>query len=204
VSSDYYRKTFTANELPNLYSFYTFFKKNSLQSINFFKLVKEITFSPDKFSNMFLQQKKPMVVGTDEAFALSAKILDMKDLSTPMEFPKIVHLKPMIQNFPWPCNLVSNHVGLYLDKQGQLKIGNFLQENIVHYVEKDFITEENISMLELAEGLEPQQTRCCYLFSKQAPHPAGSLPVVYISKPFSVGLSSPTTCLMLSFHFTFG
>ena len=148
VSSDYYRKTFTANELPNLYSFYTFFKKNSSQSEDFFRLVKQITEMPNKFTNLFLTNRKPKILGTDEAFALAAKVLNMQDLSTPLEFPKIVHLKPMIQNFPWPCNLVSNHVGLYLDQSGQLKIGNFLQDNIVHYVEKDFMTDEHISILE--------------------------------------------------------
>lgn len=148
VLSDYYRKTFTANQLPNLYSFYTFFKKNSTQAVDFFELVKKITDHPEKFSNIFLKNRKPKVVGTDEAFALSAKILGMDDLLTPIEFLKVVHLKPMIQNFPWPCSLVSNHVGLYFDQQAQLKIGNFLQENIVHYVEKEFVTNEVVSILE--------------------------------------------------------
>lgn len=148
ITSDYYRKTFTANDLPNLYSFYTFFKKNSSQAEEFFEIVKNITRYPDKFANMFLLNHKPKVIGTDEAFAMASKILGMEDLNYPLDFPKVVHLKPMLQKFPWPASLVSNHVGLYLDKQGNLKIGNFLQENIVHYIEKNFITDEIISILE--------------------------------------------------------
>jgi hypothetical protein len=39
-------------------------------------------------------------------------------------------------------------VGFYLKSDGGLKIGNYQQSDIVHYVEKDIITDELISMLE--------------------------------------------------------
>ena len=149
VTDDYYRKTFTANSLPNLYSFYTFFKKESDTASIFFNLAKQITLNPEKFSNLYLSKHKPKIVGTDEAFALSAKILGIdNELMTETLFPRVVHLKPMIQNFPWPANRVSDHVGLYFDHSAQMKIGNFSQTNIVHYVEKDFITDEYIAILE--------------------------------------------------------
>ncbi len=149
VSDNYYRKTFEKNNLPNLYSFYTFFKKDSEISKEFFTLVRHITEYPKEFSNLFLSEHKPRIVGTDEAFALSAKILGIdNEISYDLEFPKVVHLKPMIQNWPWPADVLTHHVGLYLDKHGNLKIGNYQQTNIVHYVEKDFITDENINILE--------------------------------------------------------
>jgi hypothetical protein len=39
-------------------------------------------------------------------------------------------------------------LGFYLNRKGQLKIGNYQQTNIVHYVEKDKINAEVINILE--------------------------------------------------------
>jgi hypothetical protein len=54
----------------------------------------------------------------------------------------------MIQNWPWPADKVSDHVGFYFDLQGKLKIGNYQQQDIVHYNEKNYVTDEIISILE--------------------------------------------------------
>jgi len=149
VVSDDYRRTFTKNQLPNLYSFYTFFKKDSEIAEQFFTLGRYIIKNPTEFANNFLSELKPKVIGTDEAFALSAKILDIADdIAYDLEFPKVVHMKPMIQNWPWPANTWSDHIGFYFNRQGQLKIGNYQQYDIVHYVEKDKVTPEMINILE--------------------------------------------------------
>lgn len=149
VTDNYYRKTFIHNNLPNLYSFYTFFKKDSEMADEFFSLGRYILKNPSEFKNEFLGNYRPKVVGTDEAFSLAAKILDIDtDISYDLEFPKVVHLKPMIQNWPWPADTVSDHVGFYFDLQAKLKIGNYQQQDILHYNEKDFVTDEVISILE--------------------------------------------------------
>ena len=149
VEDEYYRRAFIRNKLPNFYSFYTFFKKDSEKAKEFFELGRYIIKNPAEFSNVFLADYKPKVVGTDEAFALSAKILGIEDdIGYELEFPRVVHMKPMIQNWPWPAKAWSDHVGFYLNKQGQLKIGNYQQHDIVHYVEKDKITTEAINILE--------------------------------------------------------
>ena len=149
VKDSYYRKTFEFNDLPNLYSFYTFFKKDSEIAEEFFSLGRYILKNPNEFKNLFLEKYIPKVVGTDEAFSLAAKILDIQDdISYDLDFPKVVHLKPMIQNWPWPADKVSDHVGFYFDLQGKLKIGNYQQQDIVHYNEKNYVTDEIISILE--------------------------------------------------------
>jgi len=149
VEDEYYRRAFIRNKLPNFYSFYTFFKKDSETAKEFFELGRYIIKNPAEFSNVFLADYKPKVIGTDEAFALSAKILGIEDdISYELEFPRVVHMKPMIQNWPWPAKAWSDHVGFYLNKQGRLKIGNYQQYDIVHYVEKDKITTEVINILE--------------------------------------------------------
>jgi hypothetical protein len=144
-----YRKTFLPNDLPNVYSMYTFFKTKSAVVSEFFELNRCILKNPISFSNLFLKNKPPRDIGTDEAFALSASILGISDIITSdMAFPNIVHLKPLIQEWPWPADSISNHVGLYFDSAAQLKIGSFQQHNIVHYNEKTFVTNEILSILE--------------------------------------------------------
>ena len=149
VTGDDYRKAFTKNKLPDLYSFYTFFKKGSELADQFFTLGRYILKNPVEFSNLYLSEHKPKVLGTDEAFALSSKILDITDqIAYPLEFPRVVHMKPMVQNWPWPADCWSDHVGFYFDKTGKLKIGNYQQHDIVHYVEKDKMTDEMVNILE--------------------------------------------------------
>lgn len=149
ITGDYYRRAFVRNSLPNLYSMWTYFKKDSELVQEFFELGREIIKNPTEFSNVFLSEYKPKVLGTDEAFALSAKILDIADeIAYPLEFPRVVHMKPMVQNWPWPADSWSDHVGFYLNRKGHLKIGNYHQSDIVHYVEKDKINNEMINILE--------------------------------------------------------
>lgn len=149
VTNDYYRKCFTANDLPNLYSFYTFFVKDSALAKDFFNLQRAIIKNPNEYGNLFLTNYKPSVLGTDEAFALAAKILDVtNEIAYPLEFPRVVHCKGMIQDWPWPAESVFDHVGFYFNTQAQLKIGNYQQHDIVHYVEKDRVTLETINILE--------------------------------------------------------
>ena len=123
VTGDFYRKAFTKNDLPNLYSFFTYFKKDSDLAKEFFTLGRYIIENPKEFSNMFLSNAKPKIMGTDEAFALSSKILDITDqIAYPLEFPKVVHMKGMIQDWPWPADTWSDHVGFYFDPANKLKI----------------------------------------------------------------------------------
>ena len=151
VTSDFYRKAFTKNKLPNLYSYFTFFKKNKFVSKEFFSLCKEINEYKEEFKNLFLTEHIPKELGTDEIFALASKILDIdSEISYPLCFPKIVHLKPMIQNWQEPAGPVTNTVGFYLNIDAGLKIGNYQQCDIVHYQEKQLANDETISIMENA------------------------------------------------------
>ena len=88
-------------------------------------------------------------VRRDEAFALSVKILDIQDdISYDLEFPKIVHMKSMVQNWPCVSEDWTDHVGFYFNRNSELKIGNFYQDSIVHYVKKNKIDREVLSILE--------------------------------------------------------
>lgn len=149
VTGDYYRKAFIANDLPNLYSFYTFFKKDSEVAKQFFSLNRYIIKNKTEFSNVYFSKFKPKIVGTDEAFSLAAKILGIDDeISYDLEFPKVVHMKPMIQDWPWPADSWTDHVGFYFNEKNQIKIGNSQQYDILHYTDKTIMTDEIVSLLE--------------------------------------------------------
>ena len=57
-------------------------------------------------------------------------------------------MKPMVQNWPWPANDWTDHIGFYLNVDGHIKLGNYQQTDIVHYVNKNLITDEIVSILE--------------------------------------------------------
>lgn len=149
VTGDYYRKAFVANDLPNLYSFYTFFKKDSELAKQFFILNRYIIKNKTEFSNTYFSKFKPKILGTDESFALAAKILGIDDvISYNLDFPRVVHMKPMVQDWPWPADSWTDHVGFYFNEKNQIKIGNSRQYDILHYVDKTIITDEIVSLLE--------------------------------------------------------
>jgi len=128
------RKTFTDNNLPMLYSGYTFFAKNE-KSKDFFDLGRTIIENPKEFKNFFLYNNIPEVVGTDEAFALAAKILDIdNDISYPLEFPRFTHLKSILQDEV--TGTIKDDLGYYFNEK-IFKIGIFNQIDILHYSDKD-------------------------------------------------------------------
>lgn len=149
VTSDEYRRAFTRNHLPNLYSMWTFFKADCELVNEFFTLGRYILKNPVEFTNEFLTNYKPKVIGTDEAFALSANILGIEQtIAYKLSFPRLVHMKPMIQNWPWPADNWIDHVGFYFNRNAKLKFGTFQQDDIVHYVEKNKVDSEIINILE--------------------------------------------------------
>jgi hypothetical protein len=138
VTSDYYRKTYKSNNLPSLYSAYTFFKKESSLVHEFFNLVQAITHQKEDFKNVFLEKDRPAEMGTDEIFSLAAQILDIGDqISHDLEFPKFVHMKPMVQNLKNSVSKWPRDIGFYKTDINDYKIGSFSQYEILHYVEKD-------------------------------------------------------------------
>ena len=134
TDNSYNRPNYKKNDLPILYSGYTYFDKNSGIAQDFFTLVETITENKDLFSNYFLYKSKPEVLGTDEIFSLAAKILgvEMHDIS----FPSFVHGKSSVQNCQ--INSIENDLGHYIDENGRIKIGVYSQTDIYHYAEKSF------------------------------------------------------------------
>jgi hypothetical protein len=57
-------------------------------------------------------------------------------------------MKPNIQNWKTTRSNWIDNVGYDLDNNGNLYVGNFLQNSVFHYVEDEFLNEEILETLE--------------------------------------------------------
>lgn len=151
IRSDYYRKVFTENSLPNVYSGFFYFKQNERVQ-EFFQMVELLTFNWEMFTYEFLDSNRPKYFSTDVAFALALKILDLDgDFSTHIkECPTFVHMKSHIQG--WAVDVTTEdwtqYIGSYFTPDLKLKIGLQNQYYPFHYHLKNFLTDEMIEFLE--------------------------------------------------------
>lgn len=149
VVSDYYRKTFTSNNLPNVYTGAFYFKKTPL-TFEFFTWLELISKNWQKFYRQFLQVDPQNFYSVDVSAALAVKFMGAEHLmlNTNASIPSFVHMKPAIQGWRNNSATWSTVVSAYLDTQGHLKIGNYLQTKLFHYVEDEFLTDDFLSTLQ--------------------------------------------------------
>lgn len=150
--NDFYRKTFTDNDLPNIYTAFMYFEKTD-KTFEVFKLAELITNNWEKFYETFLDaNSRPNHMSADVVFALAVKILNAEELNYNPHFdtPTFVHMKTRLQGWDeqvvdedWP-----SFVPTYFTPECQLKIGNYLQTLPFHYHQKQFLTDEIIHYLE--------------------------------------------------------
>ena len=156
VVDNYYRKAFNKFDLPNLYSGFHWFKKCD-QAHEFYTWLEMITNNWQQFYKAHAGGKVyQKVCSMDLSAAIAAKIMHIEtSITNPnVMYPSFVHMKPKIQN--WNQNFTDrwqNRVGVYLDKNLQLKIGNYKQNGIFHYTEKDFVNNHIIGIYEENLGL---------------------------------------------------
>lgn len=151
VTSDYYRKTFTSNSLPNIYTAFAYFKKTE-RVAEMFQLVELIFQNWEKFFFEFLDNTKPDWLSGDVAYALAIKLLGLEnEFTQPLKnIPTFVHMKSQLQdhNNSIPSEEWTKHIPTYFKTNGDLKIGNFKQFYPVHYHDKAWLTDVVIQRLE--------------------------------------------------------
>jgi len=149
VESDYYRKAFTANDLPNFYNCLHYFKKSN-KAKQFFEWVELISNNWELFYGHFCSNFYPKEPSMDITTAIAAKITDCDtEISNQTsDIVSVIHMKSQIQNWKMPTSRWQDKVGVYLTEQATLKIGNFHQNGVFHYTENDFVTEDKIRKFE--------------------------------------------------------
>lgn len=151
VTSVYYRKAFRNHNLPNLYSGFNYFEKSE-EAHEFYKWLELVMNNWELFYGQFAGgkhfQKFPSV---DLSAAIVTKILNCENrvTSPTTTYPYFVHMKTHCQDWKYlTTDRWQDKVGVYLDTALNLKIGNFKQNGIFHYTEKDFVNDEIISIYE--------------------------------------------------------
>jgi hypothetical protein len=140
IENDFYRKTFTENYLPNTYVGVHYFKRSDLAK-NFYNLLEIICKNWKDFWKEFLPNQTPGHLSIDVAAAIAIKILNIEEEVTNKKnnILTFTHLKPMIQGWNNLPDRWQDKLGVYLDDNCNLKLGNFIQNGILHYTEKDFV-----------------------------------------------------------------
>lgn len=149
ITSDYYRKAFTHNYLPNLYSGLHYFKKGDFAK-EFYKWVEDITNNWELFYGHFVSEHYPDRASMDITAALAAKVMDVAEQVTNIEHDPVtfVHMKSRIQGWAEPSDSWMQSVAVYFDDECKLKIANYRQQGVFHYTEKEFLTDKMIEKLE--------------------------------------------------------
>ena len=148
VTTRYYRKTWDENNLPNLYSAFYYFKKSD-EAHEFFKLLEIIMINWELFYGRFAGNYYQKWCSMDLSCSIASKILDNTlNITDPTSFITFTHMKPHCQNWHEVPTKWTTVLGGYFTKDKTMMIGNFLQRNILHYVEPEFLTDRLISRLE--------------------------------------------------------
>jgi hypothetical protein len=151
----YYRKAFRNHHLPNLYAGFHWFKKSD-QAHEFFKWVETIMHNWELFYGQYAGgkyfQKWPSV---DVSSAIAAKVLQCEDqITLKTSYPTFTHMKLHNQNWDklW-VDSWQKQLGVYLDNDCKLTIGNYTQSGIFHYTEDNFCNDHVIITYENKLGI---------------------------------------------------
>lgn len=143
VTSDYYRKTFVENQLPNLYTGLHYFEKSELAH-EFYKWMELITQNWELFYGQYVKKHYPQGPSMDLTASIAAKILDCENQITNSvtKFPSFTHMKPRIQNWSKQIDRWQDYVRVYINRDCNIQIGSYKQSGILHYTEKDFADQK--------------------------------------------------------------
>jgi len=154
--NSFYRKHFFKNNLPSLYSGFHWFKKSD-HAHEFNNWLEIITNNWQQFYKQIDNQLKHLPgPSMDLTAAIASVIMDNESLITnsKVKYPSFIHMKPKVQN--WKENFQyrwQDRVGVYIDDNLKMKIGNYQQNGIFHYTEKDFVSLEIMKKYEKVLGL---------------------------------------------------
>ena len=145
VVSRYYRKTFDANNLPNVYAGYYQFSKCD-EALRFFDLLDVIMQNWEIFYKKYAQKNQQKWCSVDVSVAIALKILDMQGYAVENSNLTFTHMKPYVQNLQ---NTQEKWLDmLSVDYGDGIYINGYKQSGILHYVEDEFLTDDMVKWLE--------------------------------------------------------
>ena len=140
LSSNFYRKTFTANFLPDIYVGLHYFKKSPLAK-EFYEWLKVIVTNYKTFYKQHLEHNPPNFCSIDVCSSIAVKIMDCENIviNKSSLYPNFVHMKPRAQNWYKSVSNWQDYVGAYLTDDFKFFVGNYKQNSVFHYTEDSFV-----------------------------------------------------------------
>jgi hypothetical protein len=152
IEDSIYRKTFTANKLPNTYFALHYFKKSE-RAEYFYKVLEFVVNNWAWCYGKLASEHYQNWLSMDLAAAIALELCGYNssaDVCSPLRF---VHMKPAVQGWSLPAAYWRNTIPYTFTKTGKLTVGNITQHYLFHYVEKDFIDDDILKKLKrLANG----------------------------------------------------
>lgn len=140
-----YRQTFVGNQLPNVYSAFAYFKKTPFVK-DFFRLTENIICNWNTWIERYAARPPQEFASLDVAMAIAVKILDCEaEVTTNRPYPTFTHMKSGCQGWKFYNEDWQKMLPYYTYKK-QLKIGNYFQSGVLHYVNKDFANSNIMSI----------------------------------------------------------
>jgi hypothetical protein len=147
ADDSYFRKLHKENNLPNLYSGFTYFK-HSKTAHDFYEAVQHVFYNWEYYRDDVLKNCRHEKAETDEVYAIAAVLIGEERCFNPaMTIPTFTHMKGPINKWP-PNDRWQDHIWAQVDDSANLTVGFNRQMYPFHYVEKDFATEELIEKYE--------------------------------------------------------
>lgn len=137
VDCNPYRKAFQHNNLPNLFSAFCYFKKCD-KIKEFFELSKAIILNWEQFSLIYAPNDRQIWPSLDLTFAIAVRILGL-DVESKFDYPTFTHMKSGCQGWEVYDERWRTHLGCYVTDK--LRLGNHVQQGILHYVDKELVNE---------------------------------------------------------------
>ena len=145
VTSDFYRKAFIENKLPNYYCGFHYFKQNDI-ALKYYKDLEKICHNHTDYYKKFVSKAKPQTTNTKgETFILSSMDINHSIATLYGHFEQLshdaihfTHMKSKVQNADTIGLNWTDSIPFYMTDDLELKVGNFLQQGIFHYTENKF------------------------------------------------------------------
>lgn len=148
ITSRAYRKTFDANNLPNLYSALHYFRKGD-KAKEFYNLLEIVVNNWALFYSKYAPEEYQNWCSIDLCAAITSKILGNEtEITDPNSYITFVHMKTRAQGWFGVPAKWTKVLGRYYRDDGSLLLGNYLQTRILHYVEDEFLSDEILEKLE--------------------------------------------------------
>lgn len=150
IRDDVYRNIFRTQNLPNIYSAFSFIKKHD-KTYALYELAQKITQHYDEFYTEFLDLKTVQPrCNSDIVMAMALKIVDLEKYTfNNFQYPLFTDMTAIFQGFlrlhseDWRDHLTST-----FSLENGIKIGGFRQVYPLHYSVKEFLSEEIIEQYE--------------------------------------------------------